>query len=330
MIHVFIDTNIYLNFFHFTNDELNELDKLRVAIEEGHLRLYMTKQVVREFSRNRDAKLAESLKEVQGMKVPDRFPRLVQSYGEYPALRQAASDFAKQRSALLEKVEADAAARTLAADHKFQDLTEAATFLDDAGDVLEAARARLERGDPPGKQGSLGDALNWEALLAGVPKAEDLAVLTDDQDFVSKLDRKRLSSFLVAEWQETKGAAASLYPDLTSFFKENFPDIELATEMAKELAIQDLITSGSFASTHAAIARLLREADFSDEQVQNIVTGALNNDQVYLIGRDQDVHDFFNRLMSGRRDLFSEETLAEFDGYFGSVWDVDASYFPRK
>lgn len=39
MIHVFIDTNIYLNFFQFTNDELNKLDKLRVAIDESHLRL---------------------------------------------------------------------------------------------------------------------------------------------------------------------------------------------------------------------------------------------------------------------------------------------------
>ena len=171
----------------------------------------------------------------------------------------------------------------------------------------------------------MGDAINWEALLAGTGNGTNLVVITDDQDFVSKLERRRLASFLVEEWRTAKNATASLYPDLTSFFRDRFPNIALPTEMAKELAIQDLITSRSFASTHAAIARLLREADFSDDQVQNTVTGALNNNQVYLIGRDDDVHDFLSRLIAGRRRLFDDETLEQFDHHFGSTWDADGS-----
>jgi hypothetical protein len=324
MQHVFIDTNVYLTFFHFTSDELEELDKLEMVIREGHAQLHITEQVRDEFLRNREGKLAESLKELRRMKVPDRFPRLVQTYDEYDKLRAIEKEFSTQLSALIEQVEASAESKTLAADTKLAALmNQTAVKLDTGSDVIQAARLRMDLGNPPGKEGSLGDAINWEALLAGVHDGEDLAVISDDQDFQSKLDATRLSDFLIEEWKSKTGGTAALYPSISAFFRDKFPAIAVAREPAKELAIQDLIKSHSFARTHAAIARLSQEPRFTDEQIVKLVTGGLANDQVYWIGRDPDVQQFFIRIMEGKEDLFDEHTLEDFDNYFRSepVWE---------
>ena len=39
MLEVFIDTNVYLTFFSFSQDDLEELRKLRVAIDNRAVRL---------------------------------------------------------------------------------------------------------------------------------------------------------------------------------------------------------------------------------------------------------------------------------------------------
>jgi hypothetical protein len=44
-MNVFLDTNIYLNFYHFTSDDLNELKKLFILQESKKLNVYITEQV---------------------------------------------------------------------------------------------------------------------------------------------------------------------------------------------------------------------------------------------------------------------------------------------
>lgn len=52
MLHAFIDTNIYLDFYAFATDDLEELRKLNVAIGAGELRLWSTTQITHELRRN--------------------------------------------------------------------------------------------------------------------------------------------------------------------------------------------------------------------------------------------------------------------------------------
>ncbi len=61
-MNLFIDTNIYLSFYHFTSDDLEELRKLIVAIHEKRIKLYVTSQLRDEFRRNREIKIADALK----------------------------------------------------------------------------------------------------------------------------------------------------------------------------------------------------------------------------------------------------------------------------
>ncbi len=49
-MNIFIDTNIFLSFFHFSSDDLEELKKLAVFLRRGKVRLWLPEQVVRNFS----------------------------------------------------------------------------------------------------------------------------------------------------------------------------------------------------------------------------------------------------------------------------------------
>ncbi len=49
----------------------------------------------------------------------------------------------------------------------------------------------MERGNPPGKRNSSGDALSWESLLAVVPSGTALNLITGDSDFQNPLDTDR-------------------------------------------------------------------------------------------------------------------------------------------
>ena len=62
--------------------------------------------------------------------------------------------------------------------------------------TLDKATDRTEIGNPPGKKGSLGDAIIWESLLGHAPD-EPLHFVSDDIDYKSKLNKLKMKDFLV-------------------------------------------------------------------------------------------------------------------------------------
>src|SRR5262245_16627741 len=62
-MHVFIDTSILLNFYHFTSDDLDALNSVFVSHTQGTVTVHLTDQVRDEFNRNREAKLRDALKQ---------------------------------------------------------------------------------------------------------------------------------------------------------------------------------------------------------------------------------------------------------------------------
>ena len=80
---IFIDTNVYLKFYHYSNDELEELRKLIVLIEQEEITLYVPRQVYNEFTRNREVKIADALKTFKEDKLNNSFPIFLKEYPEY-------------------------------------------------------------------------------------------------------------------------------------------------------------------------------------------------------------------------------------------------------
>ena len=312
-MNLFLDTNVYLGFYKLSGDDLEELKKLTIAVRDGGTKLLLTQQTRDEFERNREKSIADSLDFLQKAKLPQSFPRLIQSYPEYEELRNGLRRYETLRDSLLVSARQEASTRSLHADLLIKDLWDQVTALERTDEAITAARSRVRLGNPPGKDGSLGDAVNWEILLTAVPDGEDLLVVSADSDFRSPLADGRLHGFLEDEWTEAKGSSIALYPSLSALFKDHYPTIRLASELERELAVAKLTGSDSFSSTHAAIADLGAHSDFTDSQVQAIADAAKSNSQIHWILGDRDVRQFYDALLEQRRAALSEESAAALD-----------------
>ncbi len=307
-MNIFIDTNVFLSFFHLTSDELEELKKLAVLAGGGEATLFLPEQVKSEFRRNRANKIADAIKRLEDQRWAE-YPQICKQYGEYENLREAQGDYEKHHAKLIEQIDADAGSRSLAADAVIEELFGVAQVIPYSSSLIERARLRSDIGNPPGKKGSLGDAINWEALVEIVPHGEDLHFISEDKDYFSALNTEAMDPFLLDEWSQNKGSQLHVYKRLSSFFRDQFPEIELATELEKDLLIAELATSSRFVQTHAVISKLSRFSDFTQAQVDEIVAAAITNNQVRWTGRDPDVNEFLTRLIAGREEQLDPGNL---------------------
>jgi hypothetical protein len=122
--------------------------------------------------------IADSMKALGDAKVPKTFRRLFMNYPRYEELRQALDKYEEERANLLGEVRRDAKEAKLHADVLIGDLFNLASEIAVTPAILEAARQRFDLGNPPGKNRSYGDAVNWEALLTGVPNDHGLLFVT--------------------------------------------------------------------------------------------------------------------------------------------------------
>ncbi len=236
--------------YHFLSDDLEELKKLLVLLDSKDLTLYVTEQVLDEYARNRENKIADALGRLRDIKLNHQNPQLCQGYPEYQNLRELQKQMQAFYSDLLTKLDADIAAQTLKADQLLESLVAKASRITRVEEVVGQARRRMELGNPPGKAGSLGDAINWESLLAGVPDAQDIYIIADDGDWASALDRYQFKNFFYNEWT------------------------------VRKKAIKKFATCGNFGATHVAVAKLAQIAEFTPVQANEIVGAALSNNQI--------------------------------------------------
>lgn len=310
-MHVFVDTNILLSFYRYSSDDLEEVRKLVVAIREGQVKLYLPKQVVREFHRNRDTTIAEALKRLRDQRFSVAFPQMSKDFAEFDVLQNLLKDIDQNHSSLLNKLSEAARNGELKADKIINQLLDLAEEIPCPPDLVARARLRSEIGDPPGKKGSLGDAINWEALLAGVPAREQFYFVSGDKDYSSALDEDDLDSFLESEWRDKKQSVIVRYSRLSAFFRDHFPEINLADELEKNLIVEALTNSNSFQRTHVLISKLSHFTDFTSDQANALATAMLENSQVLWILEDPDVLEFAQRLLRECGDMIDPDTKSD-------------------
>lgn len=310
-MNLFIDTNIFLSFYHLTSDDLHELRKLLEALEKKDVFLYLPTQVRDEFLRNREAKIADALKRFKEQRIVLQFPQMCKDFEEYEPMRKLQEQHAKLHSSLIHNLQLKIEAHTLEADQLISKLFGAATTVGFSSELFERAKVRVALGNPPGKNGSIGDAVNWEALLAEVPDNEDLFLVSDDKDYASQLNDQLLKEFLVSEWSDRKHSDIRYYRRLSAFFREKYPTIELAHELEKKITIDELGASGCFAETHKIIAELSKYASFTAAECNDIFRGGLSNGQVSWIFSDPDVYEFMKALREGHEGEIEPSLLAD-------------------
>lgn len=204
-MHVFIDTNILLNFFHFSKDELDALSNVFASHERGAAKVHLTRQVCDEFRRNRENKIKDALKRFKEVKYVAQLPSFMKAYEEYNSIKRLSAELQQLTKLIIEKVDTDITARKLLADKLIEEIFDRSKILETTQEVYATASMRVAIGNPPGKNNSIGDAINWTVLLQAVPEKEDLHVISEDGDYYSSINEDAIHPFLEDEWKKKKG-----------------------------------------------------------------------------------------------------------------------------
>lgn len=326
-----------MNFYSFSEDRSSDLEELTKLIGPGQINVHLPKQVEDEFWRNRESKIHSAVADFNRPKPAPGIPnhmRDMETAKQYKAALEAAD--AAQRK-LVGNVLGLAALEDLEVDHQIRALFAVSVRHDDCENALSRAIVRMHKGNPPGKPSNIGDRYNWETLLSSLP-SEDLHVVTKDGDFTTPLQpvgkQPRPMPFLVKEWA-VKAPGCNLYvyssiQSLLSYYKnlanqpaeiqvqqEPAPEdaaeapvdnpiadgadnvVDPQAELAKQQAIEQLVTSESFQRTHRAIAKLSKIVPLITVQEANrLFDAAIDNRQISWIITDPDVRSFYVAVLN--------------------------------
>lgn len=317
-LNLFIDTNIFLSFYHMTNEDLGELKKLTKLLKKKEIILFLPEQVKQEFQVNRENKIADAMKHLRNHKFNLSFPNMCKGYSEYKKLRDGLEEYFQYHMSLIDCLEKDILKEQLEADKIIEAVFGEAHCIKTTNDLRTRARIRGEQRNPPGKTDSLGDAINWETLLAEAPEGKDLYIVSEDRDYQAPFKSKKASKedrihpYLSSEWKNKKNSEIHFYTKLSGFFRDLYSDIRLSEDLDKNFSIRNLVYSLNFASTHAAIEDLKRYgSDFSKLQINEIIRAVLFNNQVRWIIEDWDVKEFIDLLIQDKENEIDPEMLDE-------------------
>ena len=311
-MHVFIDTNILLNFFHFTKEEIDALNNVFASHAHGAAIVHLTEQVCDEFHRNREGKIKDALKKFKDVKFVAQLPAFMRQYEEYEQIRKKSVELQDLAKSISQKVETEVVNESLLTDVLIKDIFAKSNPIPTTPDLFTKAQMRISLGNPPGKNGSMGDSVNWIALLEAVPDGEDIHVISEDGDYYSALDENRPHPFLKAEWINRKKAEFRVYRTLSSFLKEHFDGVAFSYDKNKEALIENLFNAESFAVTHHLISKLEQFGYFSLKEVQRILAAAVSNGQFGWIATDNDVYAFLKRVAVPRMETLVDGEQVEF------------------
>ncbi|UWR30582.1 PIN domain-containing protein [Sulfitobacter sp. W002] len=330
-MNLFIDTNVFLSFFRFTSENIEELKKLSALIASKKITLLVSQQLKDEYARNRENVLSDSLKRMRSSRREYPFPAAVKELASHAEAQLAKEQFEKEYNNLIQSFEVAAEDQTLAADKLNSDLFSNATEMvcDDA--IFGKAVKRWRLGNPPRKNdNSIGDAVHWECLLNHFSaKPDNIIVVSSDGDFADKLSGKNLRRFLSAEWQSRcAGSTAVLYDTLSAFFKEHFPEIKLASDVSVHGILDELENSRSFAVTHYVVSKIDSLGSLSKEAAKRIIDISLKNSQVGGIRTDRDLFEMFKTIKAEHAKHLDKSELSYVDETIAkgaAIWDIPGS-----
>jgi hypothetical protein len=144
MINLCLDTNVYLSFYHFSDNDLQKLEEIITLIENEDLNIILPEQIKNEFIRNRESKILDALKTVKEVKIDSRLPRILDSYPERNELKELFKSYHEKKNELIIKAEEDINAHSLKADILIQKIFDKAENIPLNDDIRDKAKKRYD------------------------------------------------------------------------------------------------------------------------------------------------------------------------------------------
>lgn len=315
-LNIFIDTNIFLNFYSLSEDDIEKLKKILKLIDDGEIDIILPTNVKDEFNKNRLKKIYSTTSEFN--KSNEFYlPVIYKQYEEADALRRKQQELKLLINTLKAKLKNDAENGSLSADAVINEIFSKAVPAYLADDVYELALKRFKRHLPPRKNdagSSIGNAINWESVKKFSPNG-DIHIISEDGDYRDSINNPNdtVKYYLGNEWFKDKNGKVYLYNNLNAFFERKFSSYNFVIDENKQQWIEKLIDSGSFATTHRAIEELFKysSGDFSIREVNEIFNAYLNNQQIRLILSDEDVSSFADFIVKEKEDKVNIQLFEE-------------------
>lgn len=313
-MHVFIDANILVGFFELKSDSLAELEKLIAVVKTGGATLWLPEQAKREFWKNRENNIKTHVRDFEQHRALGNPPLLVRESPAFDELGKLAKQVDDQRREIVALVKSEVDSQNTHADKIIRKLFADAKAINTDDDVIfNAAWRRAQCHLPPGKKDDIGDRLCWIALLTSLPSNAELQIVSNDSDYQNEGFSEQIRPYLEWEWNKKNGGSVKLWARLSQFLAARFPDAENAMEMERGILAERLRDSGSFASTHAAIAQLEALDGFNDEHLRYMAEALVENSQVRAIRGDEDVAAFYKQLVAKYRGRLDKDLESKMD-----------------
>lgn len=330
MIHCYIDTNIYLSFFSYTQDDIDQLKKLNEAIKRNQLTIYLPQQTIHEFERNREVRLSTAFKSFKVSEFAGT-PRFANDLDEVAGYNAACAAYKVAYTKLVAKAREKANARELDADKLISQIMKSCVYIPHTVELYNKALERSNLHRPPGKENIVGDRLNWESLLIAVESKSNLNIISTDSDYESRLDGTLPHQALRDEWSAKNGGDLILYGALKPFLDRHFKAIVISAETivpneslddeeepvtvdviglqiteksraslqvdVLRSVMREFIGSDSFKTTHRTIRFLMpRIPSLEQKEIHDLLEAFENNKQISATADDDDVRIFGERL----------------------------------
>ena len=204
---IFIDANIYLNFFDSNKPELKKLLDSLLEIKDS---LFIGSQIVNEVNRNKLDVAQRSLSNhfnnlsnIKQINLPEHLERESTTIKNWNIQSQDIYEKNKEVNKELEKIIHETLEKIMCSSdkvsHTFRLLFEG--DLEASEHEIQAGRYRREVGNPPGKPNDpLGDQVSWEQFKNCSSESEKIWIITKDRDYYTAFKNERyLNSFLYDE-----------------------------------------------------------------------------------------------------------------------------------
>ena len=318
MLKVFIDTNIFLDFYSFSEKAIEELSKLIKLIEDEEIQLILSQNVIDEFHKNRIKKIyatTSSLDKSNQMPLPTLLKQYKEECEEF---KKAQQNLKEKYGILKNKLIEDVKKEQLSADKKIKEIFDKSKIIPVEWSILNNAEKRFLRKLPPRKNDSndsMGDAINWETLKKAIPENEDLHIISGDGDFWDSIEGQNdvAKYYLSKEWKAEKNGTLYVYAKIEDFFNKEFAAYNFVVDEEKKKLLDNLENSTSFDDTHAFIKELSKynPLDFTLHEVNTILRAYNNNSQIHWICGDEDVKDFFFRITTPKKEQIDSTSYLE-------------------
>ena len=217
-MHIYIDANIYLDYYRMSADTIVSLKKLKQYVEKNknRVKLILPLQTQNEFLRNRNIVIRDSVKATSSQ-VKTTLDLISRHYKQKD-LSSDAKSISKKLDKFCTHLEKYFTDKNSEINKVIESLFRLATKIDD-NYLFDRAYKRMIRRNPPGKNGSIGDAVAWEALLDHSTK-KPLHIISRDGDWMDEIDSTKLKVFLTSEWSNKSSKKIRLFKSIGAFLKK--------------------------------------------------------------------------------------------------------------